>query len=92
MKIKNNTYVHFSVSCELTEDEARALDALAGYGLKSFLKVFYTEMGKHYLEPHEDGLRSLFTKVRNDIGPALRATEWSRETLKQEIEQTGGPG
>lgn len=44
----------------LTEAEARALEALAGYGADPFLKVFYKSMGRHYLEPHEEGLRSLF--------------------------------
>lgn len=81
MKISNNTYVSFSVSCELSETEAKALDALAGYGLKAFLKVFYKEMGKAYLEPHEDGLRTLFEKITNEVKPALRNVEAARDLL-----------
>lgn len=47
----------------LNENEISTLDALAGYGIDSFLKVFYKEMGTAYLEPHEAGLRSLFDSV-----------------------------
>lgn len=56
--------IEMSILFELTEEEAIALDALAGYGADAFLKVFYEKMGRAYLEPHEKGLRSLFEFVR----------------------------
>lgn len=49
----------------LSEAEAGALDALAGYGTDAFLEVFYEKLGKAYLKPYESGLRSLFDSVRN---------------------------
>lgn len=52
------------ITLRLNEDEAAALDALVGYGVESFLKVFYEHMGRAYLQPHEKGLRSLFDSVR----------------------------
>ncbi|AGS80979.1 hypothetical protein [Caulobacter phage Cr30] len=52
---------------ELTHGEARALDALAGYGFDSFIQVFYKEMGKTYLQPYEKDLKSLFEKVRHEV-------------------------
>jgi hypothetical protein len=52
--------IKFEINMTLTESEARALEALMGYGLDTFIKVFYQHMGKHYLEPHETGLISLF--------------------------------
>lgn len=59
--------LELKIVLELTEDEAMALDALAGYGTDSFLQTFYELMGRAYLEPHEAGLRSLFTAVREVI-------------------------
>lgn len=51
----------------LTQHEAGALDALAGYGSKSFLECFYKYMGKAYLGPYEKGIISIFNKIRNKI-------------------------
>jgi hypothetical protein len=56
------------VTLVLSESEAKALDALVGYGPQNFLRVFYEKLGKAYLEPHERGLRSLFESVRNGEG------------------------
>lgn len=69
------------IALELTEGEARALDALAGYDFKAFTEVFYKHMGKHYLEPHEGHLRSLFEKIRKNFGPVLLQTEQIRKQL-----------
>lgn len=62
--IKTRTKLLFEVEITLNESELKALDALAGYGIKSFLEVFYKHIGKHYLEPHESGLKSLFERVK----------------------------
>jgi hypothetical protein len=56
------------VTLVLSEAEAKALDAVVGYGAASFLKVFYQHLGKAYLEPHERGLKSLFESVRTGEG------------------------
>ena len=63
--------VEVNVVITLTESEIRALEALAGYGDKSFLDTFYKYMGRHYLQPHEDGIKSLFNVVRSDLAPIL---------------------
>lgn len=62
MKVRHK--VEISATLELTQAEIGALDALAGYGTDTFLKVFYERMGKAYLQPYEAGLKSLFAKVR----------------------------
>lgn len=59
--------IEMNVALLLTSEEVRALDALAGYGIKGFLEVFYKHMGRHYLEPHEAGLRSLFDTIRSEL-------------------------
>ncbi len=64
-KLRVRPTVHFTVEATLTEGDLRALDALAGYGTDAFLKVFYEHMGKHYLQPHERDLRSLFEKIKS---------------------------
>lgn len=67
-----------------TESELRALDALVGYGHEGFLKVFYEKMGRHYLEPHEAGLISLFESIRKMVPPILRRTDDARKVFTGE--------
>lgn len=78
--------VEVKASMVLSEVELRALDALAGYGIEPFLKVFYAQMGKHYLQPHEAGLRALFKTIATVTpGPLRQATNhrhWLREAAK----------
>ena len=62
--------VQLTVTIALTEPEARALDALAGYGDDAFVAAFYEKLGKAYLQPHEGGLRSFLKSVR-DVMPGL---------------------
>ena len=68
MKIEGRPELGIDITIRLTESEARALDALAGYDFEAFLDVFYQKMGKAYLQPHEDGLRSLFIAIRDKSG------------------------
>ncbi len=68
----------------LSENELRALEALAGYGTDKFLEVFYENMGKHYLTPHEAGLRSLFESVRGDGRSLLHRIDAAREAVKKD--------
>lgn len=63
-KIIAKPTIEMTIIFELTEEEAFALNALAEYGTNAFLHVFYEEMGRAYLEPHEEGLRSLFISVQ----------------------------
>jgi len=67
---------------EINESEARALDALAGYGPDSFLEVFYKQLGKYYMAPHEYGLRTLFGKIRTEIPSQLSKIDKAREAVK----------
>lgn len=59
-KLQVKPAIEVTLTLSLSEQEARALEAVAGYGTEAFLKVFYEHMGKSYLQPHEEGLRSLF--------------------------------
>ena len=78
-KIKVRASVTFKVDCTLTEGDLRALDAIAGYGTKAFLEVFYKHLGKAYLEPWEDDVVKLFEKVRS-LRPAIQDIKDYRKT------------
>lgn len=70
--------IEVDVNIKLSMAEVQALEALAGYGIKAFLEVFYKQMGKHYLEPHEAGLRSLFDTIRSELPPIIRRYKAAR--------------
>lgn len=67
-KVIGSGEIKGEVTLLLSEAEAKALDALVGYGPEPFLKVFYEHLGKAYLQPHERGLKSLFESVRTGEG------------------------
>ena len=71
-KLTQMPHIELNVNLQLSMSEVQALAAIAGYGTKSFLDVFYTHMGKHYLKPHEAGLRSLFETIREELPPVIR--------------------
>lgn len=73
--------VGFSASLDLSESEMRALDALVGYGTQPFLDVFYEKMGRNYLEPHEAGLRALFSSVTDHVRRHLATIDDARAKL-----------
>ena len=77
-RITQAPQVGVDVSIKLTEAEIRALEALAGYGTEPFLKVFYAQMGKAYLQPYEDGLRSLFDTIRSELPPIIKRADAAR--------------
>lgn len=83
-KSKLNPKVEFELYISLNESEARALEAIVGYGVDDFLKVFYTRMGEAYLKPHEGGLRSLFQAVKDDVIRQLRAVDKARAALESD--------
>lgn len=71
--------VHF----EVDEEEARALDDLAGYGDDAFIKAFYENLGKAYMEKHEAGLRRFLQSIRRVVGPGLSAIDEARDKMKR---------
>lgn len=73
--------INFRVNLELNEPEARALEAMIGYGFESFKKVFYEKLGKSYMEPHEPGLKSLFESIREQVNPGLQEIDRTKREL-----------
>ena len=56
--------VDLRLTFSINESEARALDALAGYGDDAFVKAFYDNLGKAYMQDHEQGLRTFLRSIR----------------------------
>lgn len=81
MKTATTAKIEFSAILTLNETEARAFDALVGYGDDAFLQVFKTKLGEAYIRDHEGGLRSAFSAIRRDLGPALREIDQARDDL-----------
>ena len=82
MAVKHKSWIELRTTIDLDESEIRALEALAGYGIDGFLETFYTKMGKHYLQPHEKGLRSLFKNINETTKPAISHVDKARKILK----------
>jgi hypothetical protein len=82
-KLDTRVSIDIQVHLVLNEQEAGALDALAGYGIDSFLEVFYEKMGRHYLQPYEDGLRSLFKAIGGQIPSVLREVQECRQFIAE---------
>lgn len=70
-----------SVTLELTEAEARALDGIFGYNVDSFLKVFYERMGRAYVDRHEAGVRALHNTIRGVVAGPLAELDRARKAM-----------
>lgn len=81
-KIKSVSTFEVKINLELTEVEARALEAITVYGTKSFLDYFYRDLGKHYLQPHEKGVYSLFETIKSELPKHLNKANEIREIIK----------
>ncbi len=83
MKAELKPTISARISISLTEEEARALVELTSYGTDMFLEVFYSHLGKSYLEPHESGLRALFNGAKNIVKLQLDKIDKAREVLRE---------
>jgi len=81
MEAKAKSRIDVTIQITISEDEARALDAIMGYGAKGFIEGFYKQMGKHYLMPYEHAVPSLFAGVRTQIAPILEKADKAREVF-----------
>jgi DNA-binding ferritin-like protein (Dps family) len=81
--LRSKPEIVLKMTLELNEIEVRALEAIVGYDIESYLRVFYKEMGKAYLEKYEEGLRSLF-KVRPVLNLWLGKVEMARKAFEAE--------
>ncbi len=81
-KIIAKPKLELELSFTVNESEARALDALVGYGDDAFIKAFYEKLGKCYMDNHEQGLRDFFTSIRKLVPPILSNFKEAKEAFK----------
>ena len=65
----------------VSEGELRALEALAGYGDDAFVRMFYDNLGKSYLEPYEKDLREFLKSIRTLASPILGRANQARKAF-----------
>lgn len=70
-----------SIVLLLSEDEARALVAICGYGPQKFLKWFEENLGKHYISKAKGGVNSLFDTVSTQLPQHLSTLDEARKIL-----------
>lgn len=76
-----NAQMSFTVTLELTEDEARAMEALASYNHPKVLEVFYKHLGEHYMKPHAKGFLSVLAHFNENIPFWLKKIDDSRDVF-----------
>lgn len=82
-KLVQQPTVNVEATFTVSEAELRALDALAGYGDDAFIKMFYKEMGQHYMKPYEAGLREFLQTVRSFAPSIIRRTDDARKAFEK---------
>lgn len=83
IKTVSKVDVDCKVHLILSEEEARALEAICGYGPDRFVQWFYKNLGKHYLQPHEKAMRSLFDTVRSALPSQLRKVDNIKKFIQE---------
>lgn len=84
-KLAVNSKLDINIAFTVTESEARALEALSGYGEDAFLKHFYQFLGEGYLKPYEQGLRDFLKTIRHVLGPELGRLDDARNFLNKKL-------
>ena len=81
-KIDARPKIELTLAFTVTEIEARALDALAGYGDDAFIDAFYKHLGKAYMESHEAGLRTFLKSIREIVPGHLSRVDEARKIFE----------
>lgn len=81
--------IEAKVVLELDEHEAAALEAIFSYNVDAFLAVFYERMGKAYVQPHEEGVRSLHKQIRGLMAGPLAEVKAMRTKIFRALHPEG---
>jgi hypothetical protein len=80
-KITAKPTLDIAIQFTVNEQEARALDAMAGYGDESFIKAFYETLGEAYMRKHEAGLRTFLKTIRQELADPLAKMDAARKSF-----------
>jgi hypothetical protein len=83
-KLTAQPKIELKLRFDIDEEEARALDALAGYGDDAFINVFYEKLGAAYMRDHEDGLRRFLKSVSEFVPGYLSKVNEARKVFTVE--------
>ena len=82
-KITQRATVSVEATFTCNEEECRALDALVGYNFDSFVETFKENLGSHYMEGHEDGLKEFFETIRQMMPGILARADTARKAFEK---------
>lgn len=85
-EIQSDIRINFTVMLRLTESEARALSEITKYGHKAFLEGYYKHLGKSYLQPHENGVISLFETIGKELKGQLYKIDLAKKGIINALE------
>lgn len=78
-----STKIDITVSVKLSLPEAEALFEMTGYGFKQFISGYKKQLGSHYIEKHEKGLKSLFDTINDPLSREIRkANEYRKQIIE----------
>lgn len=80
-KLEVRPRIDLEIVFSVNEAEARALDALVGYGADAFIKAFYEKLGESYMRDHEAGLRSFLKSITPFISAALHRQDMAEKAF-----------
>ena len=75
---KSTGKIELTVTLTLSESEARAMEALTVYGVDAFLAGYYKHCGKCYMEPHAQGLKTLFETIKENLPSEIKRVDKAR--------------
>lgn len=89
-KVSLSSKIEFEVTLKLTEEEAKALNTIVGYGPDKFVEWFYKNLGQAYLKPHEQGMRSLFETARRELAYPISTIDrvkkaWEEHEIREKV-------
>lgn len=86
-KITGNASVQceFTVDVKLTLGEAEALKAMASYNTRDFLDALYEKLGKSYIQPHEEDLKSLFSTIKQTLPAEIKRLNEVKEKIEKAL-------
>lgn len=83
-KFEQRPTITCNATMQLTEGEMRFLDAMVGYGWKSFIETFEKHMGQSYVRDYKAHGEEFFNSVRAQIPAILNRTNDARAVFSGE--------
>jgi hypothetical protein len=83
-KLAARPTIGLEVQFTVSEEEARALDAISGYNIDKFIEVFKQFLGEAYLRDHEQGLRTFLISIRDMMPSILHRADEARKVFNKD--------